>query len=241
MGATGETALQLSSMLRLEHLSKDAMANNYASAISYLPVSLAGFKVSAQIFHSKRQKLKSEFLETAANQFFTEVERVNFSKSVNCFGKINDWIVANLPRKMPGMVDSNTISADTSLLLASVCYFRGSWLHPFTLSLTTKQPFWVTPNESVTTNMMNITERFLFSECEELDAKAIELPYKGSEVTMVLLLPNNQNTLENLEASLDSINLLELMGQMTEQFVNLSLPRFKLEAGYCLQRKFLEV
>ncbi|KAH7941618.1 hypothetical protein HPB49_015530 [Dermacentor silvarum] len=66
-------------------------------------------------------------------------------------------------------------------------------------------------------------------ECGDLNAAAVEIPYKGGKTSMVILLPHEVDGLPQLEAALTPSKLLDIVGGLETHVVELSLPRFKIE------------
>ncbi|MHC4989674.1 MAG: serpin family protein, partial [Planctomycetota bacterium] len=64
--------------------------------------------------------------------------------------------------------------------------------------------------------------------------KVIELPYRGREVSMVVLLPNTADGLPALESRLSAVTLAVWLGRLTPRQVNVMLPRFELETSFDL-------
>ncbi|CAH1794811.1 unnamed protein product, partial [Owenia fusiformis] len=66
-----------------------------------------------------------------------------------------------------------------------------------------------------------------------LDAKILELPYTGEEVSMIVILPNEQDGLAALEANLtlSTLNaaITSLYAHYTAKEVNVWLPKFKIK------------
>jgi serpin B len=56
--------------------------------------------------------------------------------------------------------------------------------------------------------------------------QALELPYQGDRLSMVVLLPQADDGLPELERKLSSMNLTSWLSQMVKQKVNVFLPRF---------------
>lgn len=63
-----------------------------------------------------------------------------------------------------------------------------------------------------------------------LDATAIQLKYKDSDMSMIVVLPNKRNGLAALDEKLKQTNLSSIVGQMrTSDKVEVFLPKFKVE------------
>lgn len=76
--------------------------------------------------------------------------------------------------------------------------------------------------------MMNQTGRFRYYD--EASIQALELPYKGNTLAMVILLPKTKDGLGQLESSLTSPKLEGWLTKLASRRVDVSLPKFKLNA-----------
>jgi serpin B len=63
------------------------------------------------------------------------------------------------------------------------------------------------------------------------DYAAVELPYDGQELSMVVILPKD---LEAFEASLDAPRLAQVTSSLGEHMVDTKMPRFKFESKWSL-------
>jgi len=64
----------------------------------------------------------------------------------------------------------------------------------------------------------------------------LEMPYKGGEVSMVLIVPRSADGLAGLEKKLTSANVRTWVGKLRQRAVHVFLPRFKLETKYALEK-----
>lgn len=62
-----------------------------------------------------------------------------------------------------------------------------------------------------------------------MDAEAIELNYKNSKFSFVIVLPNSRTGLSELEKKIKGYGLANIMSQMKKQKTILKLPKFKVE------------
>ncbi|MHC4181347.1 MAG: serpin family protein, partial [Planctomycetota bacterium] len=62
----------------------------------------------------------------------------------------------------------------------------------------------------------------------------VELPYKGGELSMLLLAPNRADGLAALERRISAENLDQWLSKLARRPVNVVLPKFKLETDYTL-------
>ena len=72
-----------------------------------------------------------------------------------------------------------------------------------------------------------------FAYAEGPDYQAVELPYDGHQIAMVILLPA-QGQFEAFERSLDAGRVEAILGGLAERQVALTMPRFEFESGFDL-------
>ena len=94
------------------------------------------------------------------------------------------------------------------MVLTNAVYFKAGWQEEFKAENTEERPFWTTPEESVNVQMMNRRSKEL--NYAKLDgAQMIEMPYKDGRFSMLVLLPDEDSSLEALEAGMNAASVAE--------------------------------
>src|SRR5262249_49669616 len=145
---------------------------------------------------------------------------------------INAWVEKQTNHKIQDLFPSDTIDQTTRLVLASAIYFKGDWSHPFQKGWTHSGVFHVTASDTVQVPMMSHTQTFGYFEDEQM--QGLQMPYRGKNLAMLVLLPKAGQGLADLEKGLTAEKLAAWMGQVREQEVQVSLPKFKLTGGFSL-------
>lgn len=70
---------------------------------------------------------------------------------------------------------------------------------------------------------------FHYANLDDLDAAAVKIPYKNSNCSMIIILPNSKTGLPALESKLKGINFRDLSDKMSVEHVILRIPKFKIE------------
>lgn len=70
---------------------------------------------------------------------------------------------------------------------------------------------------------------FPFAYLQDLAAKAIQLKYKDSDMSMVIVLPDDVNGLAALDAKLKETSVASIVQQMSDIKIQVSVPKFKVE------------
>jgi len=106
-------------------------------------------------------------------------------------------------------------------------YFKGAWASAFSTNATTVQPFFAATNQTVNVSLMHQTNSVGYYQTDTF--QAVELPYRGTNVTMVVLLPTNRDGLAQLESALTPQALAQVLTNMAGQSVEVFLPKFSLQ------------
>lgn len=79
--------------------------------------------------------------------------------------------------------------------------------------------------------------KFHYASIHQDKVQVLELPYKGDDITMVLVLPNAGTPLVEVERDLTSEKLQDWAGSMTEVSLSVYLPRFRVEDSFSVKEK----
>ncbi|MCU0613025.1 MAG: serpin family protein, partial [Candidatus Eisenbacteria bacterium] len=127
----------------------------------------------------------------------------------------------------------------TRLVLVNAIYFKGTWLNQFDPRLTKEGAFWVTPGVSVPAQFMSMkstTQRYGHAYDSPCDVRLLELPYAGEDLSMVILLPEDDDGLDELEAALTVDQIDHWYGLIREHDLTVVLlPRWTVTSSFDLE------
>lgn len=181
------------------------------------------------MFVKEGYSIKPKFNEVATKSFSSEAQQMDFSKNVESAKTINDWVEGKTNNKIKDLIKSDTLDADTRMVLVNAIYFKGFWTYQFNKDNTFKGDFFLNDKDVVQVDYMKIKNHFKYGALPDYDATAIELPYKDSDISMMIILPNTKTGLSALEAKLNQINFSEVSQSLYSQEVNVEIPKFKIE------------
>ena len=130
------------------------------------------------------------------------------------------------------------IDSLTRLVLTNAIYFNAAWQHPFNKSVTQEEPFYLLNGGQVSVPMMRITEPFGYSE--GAGYQAVEIPYDGRELSMIVILPS-EGQFKSFEGSLDAQNVGTIIDNLQSKQVDLSLPKFEFESSLNLKQTLIKL
>jgi len=181
------------------------------------------------LWSQKGYQFLPEFLETLASHYGAGLRLLDFvSDAEAARWVINDWVSDQTGGRIRDLIPAGVVSAMTRLVLTNAIYFNAAWAEPFERDLTADGPFYLLDGRQVMVPMMRQTAYFGYAEGEGF--QAVELPYDGEELAMVILLPG-EGRFEEFEASLDAARLEEMLGRLRSQHLSLTMPRFQVESS----------
>jgi len=184
------------------------------------------------LWSQKGYQFLPEFLDTLARNYGAGLRLLDFvSDPEAARGVINDWISDQTEGRIRDLIPAGVVSALTRLVLTNAIYFNAAWAEPFEKNLTADGPFYLPDGRQVMVPLMRQTAYFGYAEGEGF--QAVELPYDGEELAMVILLPG-EGRFEEFEASLDAARLEEMLGRLRSQHLSLTVPRFGVESSFRL-------
>jgi serpin B len=145
---------------------------------------------------------------------------------------INAWVSDQTQQKIQNLLPQGSVQSTTRLVLTNAVYFKAAWASQFKPEDTQDRPFFLSDGSQVSVPTMKQTESLGYANIDGI--QVVELPYAGSNLSMVILLPA-AGTLDSFEASLDATKLASLLvGLNPSQEVILTLPKFTFNASFNL-------
>ncbi len=179
--------------------------------------------LASAIWPRKGEPLDAVFVDRLWRNYGAQVTPVDFPQP-GC-DQINRWVEQQTAKKIrellkPEMLDPQ----DTALVLTNAIYFKGDWENQFDRKHTRQAVFHLDAERKTMADMMRQTHNFPYAKADGF--AAIELPYRGGAVSMIILLPDRTDGLVDLEQKLNPVMLSNALGQMHERKVAVQLPRF---------------
>ncbi len=228
MGAHGETEAEMKKSLQYSGYDKNSVSDSFKGVIKELESS-EGLKIANKIYLKDGYTIKPNFNEIVAKKFGSAVENINFAKNVEAADKINQWVESKTNNKIKNLIDPTMLSDDTRMAILNAVHFKKPWAIKFNEKGTQKGPFYVAPGKTVQVDFMINTKSYNYGALAGLSAHAIELPLEDLAFKFYIILPYSNTGLADLERKLHQVNLNEAFSSLTNQYVKLEIPKFKIE------------
>lgn len=189
-------------------------------------------KIANAAWGQKDYSFLAQYLDTLAANYGAGLRLLDFVSAPEPSRiTINGWVEDQTEGRIKDLIPQGLIDSDTRLVLTNAIYFNAAWLYPFEDELTADGQFTLLDGSRVTVPMMNQRESLGFFQGDGY--VAVELPYAGEEVSMVVLLPDS-GQYPAFESGLTASGLNAALHGLSRQQVDLAMPRFEFEAEFGL-------
>jgi len=144
--------------------------------------------------------------------------------------QINTWCAEQTRDKVKKILEPVDVGGSTAAVLTNAIYFKGDWKSQFKKDRTQEDGlFHVAADKTVKAPLMNQLVTAGYHRADE--AQVLELPYKGDELAMLVVLPNRRDGLAAVEKDLTGEKLAAWAKQLKKGPVRVTLPRFTIAGG----------
>lgn len=173
------------------------------------------------------------YVDTVQRYYGGQVTNLDFESNPNPSRLIiNKKIAQHTNQLIPELLPKGSIKKNTVAVLTNAVYFKGDWKTPFNIQSTSEQPFYTHVGTSPNIKMMHTQADFGYSEDKQV--QVVQLPYKGDDLSMLVILPKSKEktAMQQLVRDLSADKIKEWNKDLITQEVNLHLPKFKLKERY---------
>uniref|UniRef100_UPI0037E75406 leukocyte elastase inhibitor-like n=1 Tax=Semicossyphus pulcher TaxID=241346 RepID=UPI0037E75406 len=219
----------------------DKVHAGFAQLLSELNKKPAEYTLSVanRLYGEQSYQFIEHFLAETKKHYSGELEPVDFkTKAEEARVNINSWVEEKTEGKIKDVLAEGVVDIMTRLVLVNAIYFKGKWNEKFQEDNTVDFQFRMNKTDTKPVKMMQQKREFSYASVPEAKIKVLEMPYKGMELSMLIILPNeiedDTTGLEKLEKELTYENFVNWTGpdMMGQSEVDVKLPRFKMEAKY---------
>lgn len=211
-GAAGQTQQEMLDVLEISDL--DAFNQKAAQLIeSYNAKEELQLQVANSIWRNTDQlpglEFAQEYQKTIEEFYQGEIADVTDKNAVET---INGWV----KDKTHDKIDSITENSDFYAMLVNAVYFKGTWANQFSEAATSPEPF--TDRDGTVTQIDFMHDTGYMEYYADEHVQMVSLPYRGGDISMYIALTDQPGSY--LEEAADN---------MQSSFVQLSLPKFRVE------------
>ncbi|XP_028275941.1 glia-derived nexin [Parambassis ranga] len=233
-GAHGETRKQMLNALRykkngpykmLKKLHKTLTAKSNQDTVM----------IANGMFSQKGFPMEEMFVATNKANFQCESRSLNFSNPDAAADEINEWVNNKTKGHIPSLIKADMLDAAlTRLVTVNSIYFKGSWKSRFQPENTKMRPFNGGDGKVYKVPMMSQLSVFnigMATTPQGLKYKVIELPYQGDTISMLIVLPSEEDMpLSRVIPHISTATVQSWTKLMHMRKVRLLIPKFTVDA-----------
>ena len=171
--------------------------------------------------------------------------------------QINAWAEEKTRGRIKDLIPPGKVNALTRLVLLNAIYFKGDWAVQFHPKATEQADFRAAGGAKVAVQMMHNSKldggKYAAFAADGTPFKSprtivgnepaplypgaggfqvAELPYKGNDLSMVLVVPQDADGLPQVEQQFTSANLQAWLGSLEARDIDVAMPKFRIESSY---------
>ncbi|XP_028966387.1 leukocyte elastase inhibitor [Galendromus occidentalis] len=234
-GAAGRSAEELARVMGYSHTKdlRQSLLDGFKSARTLISqetgqndlIDLNMMQVDARL------KILPEMKQKLTTYFGTNVEEVNFARADTL--KILDTLVAVKTKgNIKKAFGDKEIPPNTVMVLANIIYFKGIWEKQFDAKNTVRGTFFNEGQKAYAkeVDMMRMLDYFQYAYYPKLRLQALDLGYKGYQLRMLILLPDDASKMGSIIDNLKVDDLTEIVLALEPQLVEIELPKFRVSS-----------
>jgi serine protease inhibitor len=241
-GARGQTATEMKQVLHFT-LPPEKLHPAMGALLAAMNAQHKGYelRVADALWAQQDASFEANYLKLVQSDYAAGFHRVNFKLSPeDVRATINAWVEKQTNDKIKDLIGPGALNPATRLVLTNAIYFKGTWQDQFDKEATQKEEFHQSAAQWVMTPMMHRTGGYRYYDGGTF--QALELPYGGNEISMVVLLPKQTDGLAALEQTFTSSSARDWIQKLepTDKVI-LTLPRFTMTQQFELSSTLSEM
>lgn len=233
-GARGATQAAMARSLGFDPAQQRSMENQLADYLTEIAEASgpATLHLANAIWTGAGTPPEKDYVAAMETQYHAVVKSLPVEDPTTA---VNGWVSEQTHGKIDRIVEE--VDPQLMLLLLNAAYFKDAWQTPFSAKATTDGPFHMASGETQTVAYMIRRGQFEYLASEGI--QLVSLPYKDPRFRMLILLPGAGTPLDALIGSLGPKRLTAWLQNLSHTEGRVTLPRFKLSAGYSLKKPLM--
>ena len=222
-GAEGETEKEIKNNIGFKDADKNAISKFFANLIENVPKvdSNVQINIANALFVNKDINMLTQYEKDMKDYYQATTKTLDFSNQ-SAVNEINKWCERQTDGNISEILEETNPGMNAYLLNA--ISFKAAWTNHFEEKYTWKASFTKEDGTSVSIPMMHRTANaniFANDFCTTLC-----LPFSNGSFAIFVILPNNGVGTQEIMEKMNTTAFDEIKSQMTQQQIELSIPRF---------------
>ena len=166
--------------------------------------------------------LRDDYLDVLTGAYGSPLAEADFATDPDAQRVvINGWVAERTEERIIELLPAGALTPETLMVLVNAVALDAPWEFPFDPAATHAEPFTRRDGTTIDVPMMHYDEYLPSATTDTY--QAVELPYGGGALSMVVIVPND---LAAFEAALTQESLTATIASIEDGGIHLSLPRW---------------
>lgn len=187
-------------------------------------------EIANSVVTQSKFPISKDFSHKMKNDYGALLKNVDFSNANGAVREINDWVSKATHGKITKLLKE--LDSLTKVVLLNAIYFKGLWENPFDKDRTQDLIFYNNGITPVRVPTMISERDVMYARMKGEGFHAISLPYKGKDISMIIILPLSRNSLNDIHLSAEKLQ--HIISSMSKDKLVITLPKFTMEHSITL-------
>ncbi len=227
-GADGETKEEMGNVLGFENVEDSSLNIAYEGVYDALMVADKQVEISLanSIWYTDELTIFQPFSGIIQDYYNGIISPIDLSNPDAAKDIINGWVEDNTKGKIKNLI--KRIKITDVMFLVNAIYFNADWTYQFEKDKTEEADFYKENGSVVKCQLMQV-EDIQIKKNYNNDYLLIELPYENQQFSMVLILPHEDKTTDDIIALINAEDINQILEETSTSETTLFMPKFKLE------------
>lgn len=242
LGAKDETEKQLLQVFRFPDNQPSLHVNlgKLQRTIQHDAHSSIDISITNRVWMEKTYRVNPSYRRSLQKFYGAKVAPADFTRNPEMSReKINKTVQADTKNYIKNLLPQGSVTGVTRLVLTNAIYFKGKWAVPFDTKKTSQRNFSLSSGETVKCATMFVEDTMGYFKGD--DYEALQLNYKGNNLSMLILLPNEGVKILDFEQELSYELYIDAINGLTRDKFGVYLPKFRIETGLSLKNTLSEM
>ena len=222
-GARGQTATEMAAVLHA-----DIPATDWHQGINAYDLTLDArtadspttWRAANKVWTLAGLPLRDEYLDLLTGAYGSPLAEADFATDPDApRGMINGWVAEQTEQRITELLPTAALTPQTVMVLVNAIALDAPWEFPFDPAATNDEPFTRPDGTAIDVPMMHYNEYLPSATTDTY--QAVELPYGGGALSMVVIVPND---ITAFESTLTDESLTATFASIEDGGIHLSLP-----------------
>ncbi|MEC7984202.1 MAG: serpin family protein [Myxococcota bacterium] len=230
LGTQTETETEMANVLGVFEPKQDWHAGQGAISQELSLINNCDYQINTanKVYSQSGFGFEADYLEGLSSLYNSQAEELDFgSDPEGARETINTWVSEQTMENIPDLIPAGVITGNTRMVLTNAIYMNAPWLEAFDPNDTYTGNFMLADGQTTPIEMMSNAEANISVGYQD-GFMVAEIPYKGEELSLTVLLPNEASGLPAIEEQLNAENWREWKGSLYQTDAMLGIPKMEM-------------